>query len=936
MDDPESLDTLFADVGAATDPHRSPFKFLDAYGVGDRSLFFGRDNEIRDLYARFYRSRVLLVYGESGTGKTSLIECGLRSEIPAEEALFVTVRTAQDPFEAVRRALQRVLGNAAEQDLDALLRAVVEQKNKILVLVFDQFEEFFLFQPARVRQAFARTVQGWLEQEGNCRLVIGLREEYLARASELEPYWPGLFHNRLWIRHLARSDAEAAIVGPCEVCGVALEKGLVPHILGDLSGGGSEVELPIFQVVFDSLYRKALLEAPEHPRLTLDAYQELGQVQTILGRFLEERVQSYGEGSEVARQILKALVTAEGTRQFGNRQNIAIRARQFGPELSDAQVDESLQRLIGDRLVREDPDQHWYELRHDALARQIRQWMSGLEQDLVDLRQTLENRLLEYQRHGRLLETDLLATLPPFENRLALRGELAELVELSKRRARRYKRLRFLAVATVFTIVMVFAVFSFVQWQEAKLQKAQAEANFRRASEAVDHFFTQVSESTLLNQRGSEPLRRQLLEKALNFYQDLAKQRAEDQEMQAELAAATFRTAKIRNLLGDHHHAEAAYRQAIADFTVLARNHPEAPEHQSYLARSYNNLGLLLGDGGDAAAAHTAYQNALALLERLARDHPEVPAYQSRLALSEHNLGILLSDGGDAARARAAYQKALNLQERLVQNHPGVPEYQNNLATSYSSLGVLLSDGGDAAAARVAYQKALDLRERLARDHPEEVEYQHKLAMSYNNLGLLLNEGGDTRAARAAYQKALDLQEGLARDHPEVPEYRSYLAESYNNLGILIGGRGGDPAGAREQILKASGIFARLTREFPEQVAYRAGWARAEGNLAWTELMARQPRAAIASASRGLDADPQQLWIRINLAHGYLFDHHTAQALAIYTENKDRKLPEGKTFAEVVLADFKIFRARGLQHRDMARIEQILREPVRENRDHDP
>jgi len=142
----------------------------------------------------------------------------------------------------------------------------------------------------------------------------------------------------------------------------------------------------------------------------------------------------------------------------------------------------------------------------------------------------------------------------------------------------------------------------------------------------------------------------------------------------------------------------------------------------------------------------------------------------------------------------------------------------------------------------------------------------------------------------------------------------------------VIGGRGGDPAEARVPILKAAGIFARLTREFPQQVAYRAGWARAEGNLAWIELIARQPREAIASASRGLEADPQQLWIRINLAHGYLFDNHTAQALAIYTENKDRKLPEGKTFAEAVLSDFKVFRARGLQHRDMARIERLLRQ----------
>ena len=472
MDSRESLDILFAGLVAEPVQQRAPFKFLDAYGPADRALFFGRDNEIRDLYARFYQGRVLLVYGESGTGKTSLIECGLRGEIPTEEALFVTVRTAQDPFEAVRRALHRVLGSAPEAlELGPLVREVIGQKSKTLVLVFDQFEEFFLFQPASVRQAFAQAVRDWLDQNGNLRLVIGLREEYLARATELEPYWPGLFRNRLWIRHLARTDAEAAIVGPCAVCGVALEEGLVPLILADLSGGGGEVELPIFQVVLDSLYRKALAETPAHPRLTLGAYRELGQVRTILGRFLEERVQSYTEVTEAARQILKALVTVEGTRQFGALQDIALRAKQFGPELADERVAELLRRLIGDRLVREDPDQHWYELRHDALAQQIRQWMSGLEQEMVDLRQTLENRLREYQRHGRLLEADFLATLAPYESRLFLRGELAELVELSKRRARQRRRLRFWVGATLFAVITAFGAFSFVQWRKPSARR---------------------------------------------------------------------------------------------------------------------------------------------------------------------------------------------------------------------------------------------------------------------------------------------------------------------------------------------------------------------------------------------------------------------------------------------------------------------------------
>lgn len=148
--------------------------------------------------------------------------------------------------------------------------------------------------------------------------------------------------------------------------------------------------------------------------------------------------------------------------------------------------------------------------------------------------------------------------------------------------------------------------------------------------------------------------------------------------------------------------------------------------------------------------------------------------------------------------------------------------------------------------------------------------------MSHHNLGNLLADGGDVAGARAAYQKALELRERLVQAHPEAPDYQSNLAVSH-------------------------------------------------GTLAWFELFARHPQEAIAAANRGLEADSNQVWIRTNLAHGYLFDNQYEKALAIYTENKDVKLGDGRTFAEAVLADFKELRAKGLDHPDMAKIEQLLR-----------
>ena len=58
--------------------HKNPIKFLDAYTKEDRDIFFGRDKDTDRLYDTVKRSRVVLLYGLSGTGKTSLVHCGLK------------------------------------------------------------------------------------------------------------------------------------------------------------------------------------------------------------------------------------------------------------------------------------------------------------------------------------------------------------------------------------------------------------------------------------------------------------------------------------------------------------------------------------------------------------------------------------------------------------------------------------------------------------------------------------------------------------------------------------------------------------------------------------------------------------------------------------------------------------------------------------------
>ncbi|MEL6853326.1 MAG: ATP-binding protein, partial [Bacteroidota bacterium] len=71
---------------------KSPFKFLDAYTPEDSAIFFGRDQEVESLYELVFKSRLMLIYGQSGTGKTSLIQCGLGNKFDLTDWLPIFVR----------------------------------------------------------------------------------------------------------------------------------------------------------------------------------------------------------------------------------------------------------------------------------------------------------------------------------------------------------------------------------------------------------------------------------------------------------------------------------------------------------------------------------------------------------------------------------------------------------------------------------------------------------------------------------------------------------------------------------------------------------------------------------------------------------------------------------------------------------------------------
>ena len=143
---------------------KSPFKFLDAYTREDREIFFGRDREIEEMYLKVFESKILLVYGISGTGKTSLIDCGLSNKFEESDWLPITVRRGFNIVDSFIKELEKAAISPVRIDSDTsrivkALHSIYLDHFKPIYLIFDQFEELFIFGEQEEREGFIQIIK---------------------------------------------------------------------------------------------------------------------------------------------------------------------------------------------------------------------------------------------------------------------------------------------------------------------------------------------------------------------------------------------------------------------------------------------------------------------------------------------------------------------------------------------------------------------------------------------------------------------------------------------------------------------------------------------------------------------------------------------------------------------------------------------------------
>jgi serine/threonine-protein kinase len=401
----------------------------------------------------------------------------------------------------------------------------------------------------------------------------------------------------------------------------------------------------------------------------------------------------------------------------------------------------------------------------------------------------------------------------------------------------------------------------------ARAALEQSETSYRKHREAVDHFFTHVSEGVLGDQPGMQPLRKELLADTLRFYEGFLEERAGDPTVRDELGRARFRVGCITeeidspeaalahyeqarqiqeelaadeeldrlqelagtlNALGRAAHrlhrvddAQAAYSRAISVRQRLVELGPDRQDFRRNLANTSMNLGLLEKQRGRLAEARSRFDAAQALRREVLRHSPDDFQTQCDFSMGAYNLGSLAMAMDDEAGARRHLAEAIAGFERLLDKKPQSLANQNRLAIVYRTLADLHAARGEAGVARPLYQKALDRTARLVSANPDVPEYAGTLAGLHMNIGLLCKEQGEVNAAVDAFRQAAAVLGPLVAGRSDVPTYQRDLAATEVSLAELLMAAG-DRAGARRAAASAISRLEALVLRFSGNSEYPA------------------------------------------------------------------------------------------------------------------
>jgi hypothetical protein len=388
----------------------SPFKLLDSFEKNERSLFFEREDEIRIIYNYIHESNIVLVNGPLGTGKSSIIKCGLANCFEKTDWLEIFVRRYDDINISLRKEIN--LKNKKDFPLDSdildCLRSLYLDFFKPIYLIFDQFEEIFIFGNTEEQETFFNELRRLLDAKDiPCKVIFIMRERYIAQLQKYESIVPEIFDKRVLIERMTDKDIKNVILKSCEHFEIETDEATVNAIVRNLKIDENLIELPHLQIYLDRLWHKA---PGTRKCFKIGLLADVGNIQNVLKQFLEERIENtttevsalHGAVNyNTVRDVLYCFVSDEGTKRPQKIEEVISKAAPLDIATSIVKSLTSKNILRLDKFVENETDSV-YEIAHDSLAKVIYDKFNLENSHIARTIKTIKDAYVKYEQSNKI------------------------------------------------------------------------------------------------------------------------------------------------------------------------------------------------------------------------------------------------------------------------------------------------------------------------------------------------------------------------------------------------------------------------------------------------------------------------------------------------------------------------------------------------------
>ena len=437
-----------------------PFKFLAAYNGKDKNIFFGRDEEIAALYEMVFQTSILLLYGASGTGKTSLINCGLAGKFKAYDWLPLTIRRGNDINASLEKQLINAAGDSVDYDdvrskdsskkltgLSRLIKNVYLNNFKPVYLIFDQFEELYVLGTKTEQQQFIDSIKELLKAEQQVKIIISIREEYLGYLYEFEKQVPQLLRKKLRVEPMTLDKVTDVMKGINNYTNSNVKinedelTAITTEIFERLKGKKQTltIQLPYLQVFLDKVYIETTHDESRQADalITMEVLNKIGDIGDVLRNFLEEQVQKISinlsasnsnVSPEIIWKILSPFCTLEGTKQPISKKELSERL----PEIDAKLIDEAVEAFVTSRIVNYSENENLYELAHDSLALRIAEKRSDEEIAILEVQRLIKSIVSVKPEAREFFTEKQLLFIEPYTEKFKLTNDEQDWINKSK------------------------------------------------------------------------------------------------------------------------------------------------------------------------------------------------------------------------------------------------------------------------------------------------------------------------------------------------------------------------------------------------------------------------------------------------------------------------------------------------------------------------